>query len=104
VLERLERFGEAIEQYKLAVAVHESYLDARIAMAFALLRAGADEEAGEAFAQAMDLKIRKIREPYEKGVQRLREGMLSEARSSSTRPSAPTPSASRSTTTPPSIS
>ena len=45
VLERLERYGEAIDQYSQAIAVHETYLDARVAMAFALLRAGRDDEA-----------------------------------------------------------
>ena len=79
VLERLERYDEAIEQYNQGIAVHETFLDARVAVAFALLRAGRDEEAAVAFSNAMELKVRKIREPYEKGVQRLREGMVSEA-------------------------
>jgi tetratricopeptide (TPR) repeat protein len=79
VLERLERYDEAIEHYRQAIAVHETYLDARVALAFSLLRAGRDEEAAAAFSDAMELKVRKIREPYEKGVQRLREGMVSEA-------------------------
>ena len=79
VLEKLERYDLAIDEYRKGIASHETFLDAHVALSFALLRAGRDEEAGEAFSQAMDLKVRKMREPYDKGVQRLREGMVSEA-------------------------
>jgi tetratricopeptide (TPR) repeat protein len=79
VLEDLGRTDEAIEEYRRAIACSEDYLAARTALAFCLLRAGRDEDAAIAFDQALELKIRKVRGPYEKGLRRLREGMTAEA-------------------------
>jgi len=70
---------QAIEQYRRAIAINESYDHACTALAFCLLRAGRDEAASEAFAGVLALRMRRLTEPYEKGLQRLREGMTSEA-------------------------
>jgi tetratricopeptide (TPR) repeat protein len=79
VLEQLDRGEEAIEEYRRAIACSEPYLAARIALAFCLLRAGRDDEAATAFDEALALRIERIREPFEKGIRRLREGMRAEA-------------------------
>jgi tetratricopeptide (TPR) repeat protein len=78
-LEALDRLGEAIDEYRLAVESNEDYEAARTALAFCLLRAGRDDEAAEAFGQVLALRIRQMRDPHEKGLARLREGMSSEA-------------------------
>ena len=77
--EQMDRLDEAIEEYRRAIASNEDYDHARTALAFCLLRAGRDEEAAEAFAALLALRTRKLTEPYEKGLQRLREGMSGEA-------------------------
>jgi tetratricopeptide (TPR) repeat protein len=77
--EALLRVDDAIEQYRLAIASNPGYDHARTALAFCLLRAGRDHEAVEAFAEVLALRTRRLAEPYEKGVQRLREGILPEA-------------------------
>lgn len=77
--EALDRLDDAIAEYQRAIASNEDYDHARSALAFCLLRAGRDEAAAEAFAALLALRIRRITEPYEKGLQRLREGMTAEA-------------------------
>lgn len=79
VLESLDRMDEAIEEYRRAASLNEQYDAATNALAFGLLRSGRHAEAAEAFSSVLDLRIRRLREPYEKGLQRLREGMASEA-------------------------
>jgi tetratricopeptide (TPR) repeat protein len=77
--EALHRVDDAIEQYRLAIASNPGYDHARTALAFCLLRAGRDHEAVEAFAAVLQLRMRRLSEPYDKGVQRLREGVALEA-------------------------
>lgn len=77
--EQMDRADDAIEQYQRAIASNEDYDHARSALAFCLLRAGRDEEAAEAFAALLGLRTRRLTAPYEKGLQRLREGMSAEA-------------------------
>ena len=77
--EALDRLDDAIDEYRRAIASNESYEQARTALAFCLLRAGRDEEAAEAFDALLALRMRRLTEPYEKGLQRLREGMSAEA-------------------------
>ncbi len=77
--EGLDRPDDAIAQYRLAIASNAQYDHARTALAFCLLRAGRDDEAIDAFGAALALRMRRLTEPYEKGLQRLREGMVSEA-------------------------
>ncbi len=77
--EALDRVDEAIEQYRLAIASNAHYDHARTALAFCLLRAGRDDEAVAAFEAVLALRMRRLSDPYGKGVQRLREGMASEA-------------------------
>ena len=77
--EAMDRLDEAITEYRRALASNESYDQAGTALAFCLLRAGRDEEAAEAFGAVLALRTRKLAEPYEKGLQRLREGMSAEA-------------------------
>ena len=77
--EAMNRVSEAIEQYRLAIASHPDYDHAHTALAFCLLHAGRDDEAVEAFEAVMALRIRRLSEPYEKGLQRLREGVTAEA-------------------------
>ena len=78
-LEAMGRLDEAIEEYRRASASNDDYDHARTALAFCLLHAGRDEEAAEAFGAVLALRLRRLTEPYEKGLQRLREGMASEA-------------------------
>ena len=40
VLQRLERFDAAIEQFRSAIACNENFLDARVALGFCLMHAG----------------------------------------------------------------
>ena len=77
--ESLDRVDDAIEQYRLAIASNADYDHARTALAFCLLSAGRDDEAVTAFEAVLALRMRRLTEPYEKGIQRLREGMASEA-------------------------
>ena len=77
--EALGRTDEAIAEYRRAIASNGNYDHARTALAFCLLRAGRDEQAADAFAEVLDLRMRRLNDPYEKGLQRLREGMASEA-------------------------
>ena len=77
--EALRRTDEAIEQYRLAIASNPGYDHARTALAFCLLRAGRDQEAVEAFSQVLELRTRRLREPFERGIQRVREGVVPEA-------------------------
>lgn len=77
--EALQRVDDAIEQYRLAIASNPNYDHARTALAFCLLRAGRDHEAVEAFAAVMQLRMRRLSEPYDKGVERLRDGVIPEA-------------------------
>lgn len=77
--EALGRSDDAIAEYRHAIASHEGYDHARAALAFCLLRSGRDEEAAEAFAALLELRMRRLSEPYERGLKRLREGMISEA-------------------------
>ncbi len=77
--EALNRVDDAIEQYRLAIATNAGYDHARTALAFCLLRAGRHDEAVEAFGAVLALRMRRLTEPHGKGVQRLREGMTSEA-------------------------
>jgi tetratricopeptide (TPR) repeat protein len=77
--EALDRVDDAIEQYRLAIASNANYDHARTALAFCLLRAGRDDEAVEAFDAVLALRMRRLSDPYGKGIQRLREGMASEA-------------------------
>jgi tetratricopeptide (TPR) repeat protein len=78
-LEALDRHEEAIHEYRHAVALNDRYGVATTALAFCLLRAGRHAEAADAFSEVFELRVRRIREPFEKGLQRLREGMASEA-------------------------
>ena len=80
ILERLDRLDEAIEEYRAALASQQGFIEARVAMGFALLEAGREEEAAEAFTRALEIKVREIRDPFEKGMRRLREGMADESR------------------------
>lgn len=80
VYELADRLPEAVEEYRQAVALNENYGTARTALAFCLLRVGRDDEAAEAFREVLEHRIRRLRVPYEKGLQRLREGMAVEAR------------------------
>jgi len=77
--EALGRTDDAIAEYRRAIASNDNYDHARTALAFCLLRAGRDEQAADAFAEVLDLRMRRLNDPYEKGLQRLREGMASEA-------------------------
>jgi tetratricopeptide (TPR) repeat protein len=77
--EEMDRPDDAIAQYRRAIASNENYDHARTALAFCLLRAGRDEQAAEAFAAVLALRMRRLTEPYDRGLQRLREGMKSEA-------------------------
>ena len=77
--EALARVDEAIEQYRLAIASNPNYDHARTALAFCLLRAGRDHEAVDAFGSVLQLRMRRLSEPYDKGVERLREGVILEA-------------------------
>ena len=77
--EAMDRTDEAIEQYRLAIASNANYDHARTALAFCLLRAGRDDEAVAAFDAVLALRMRRLAEPHTKGLQRLREGMASEA-------------------------
>jgi tetratricopeptide (TPR) repeat protein len=77
--EAMDRPAEAIDEYRRAIASNENYDHARTALAFCLLRSGRDEEAAEAFGEVLALRMRRLNEPYEKGLQRLREGMTAEA-------------------------
>jgi tetratricopeptide (TPR) repeat protein len=77
--EALLRTDDAIDQYRRAIASNASYDHARTALAFCLLRAGRDDEAAEAFAAVLELRMRRLSDPHHKGLQRLREGMASEA-------------------------
>lgn len=77
--EALDRVDDAIEQYRQAIAINPNYDHARTALAFCLLRAGRDVEAIEAFDAVLALRMRRLKEPYEKGLQRLREGITVEA-------------------------
>ena len=79
VYEGLDRADDAIAQYKLAIASNPQYDHARTALAFCLLRAGRDEDAAEAFGAVLALRMQRLTEPYEKGLERVREGMRSEA-------------------------
>ena len=79
IYETMCRVDEAIEQYRLAIASNANYDHARTALAFCLLRAGRNDEALEAFEAVLALRIRRLSDPHGKGVQRLREGMASEA-------------------------
>jgi tetratricopeptide (TPR) repeat protein len=80
VLERLGRHEDAILEYEAAVSGQHRYLDAMVALAFCLLDAGREDEAIGRFAEALEMKLRQVRDPYEKGMLRLREGMTEEAR------------------------
>ena len=77
--EAMNRLDEAIEQYRLAIASNPNYDHARTALAFCLLRAGRDHDAVEAFGAVLSLRMRRLSEPYDKGIQRLREGVNQEA-------------------------
>ena len=77
--EALDRVDDALDQYRQAIASNASYDHARTALAFCLLRAGRHDEAVEAFDAVLALRMRRLSDPYGKGVQRLREGMASEA-------------------------
>jgi len=77
--EAMDRPDDAIAQYRHAIASNEGYDHARTALAFCLLRAGRDEQAAEAFAAVLALRMRRLTEPYDKALQRLREGMTSDA-------------------------
>jgi tetratricopeptide (TPR) repeat protein len=77
--EAMGRPDDAIAQYRRAIASNENYDHARTALAFCLLRAGRDDQAAEAFAAVLTLRMRRLTEPYDRGLQRLREGMASEA-------------------------
>lgn len=79
VYERLDRVDDAIAQYKLAIASNAQYDHARTALAFCLLREGRDDEAIEAFGAVLALRTKRLSEPYQKGLQRLGEGMVLEA-------------------------
>ena len=79
VLEKLDRREEALDEYRRAIGSSENYLAARSALAFCLLRAGRDDEAAEAFGQVLQILVRQVEEPYEKGLRRMREGMAAEA-------------------------
>jgi tetratricopeptide (TPR) repeat protein len=77
--EAMDRPDDAIAQYRHAIASNEGYDHARTALAFCLLRAGRDEQAAEAFAAVLALRMRRLTEPYDKALLRLREGMASDA-------------------------
>jgi len=77
--EALDRVDDAIEQYRLAIASNPNYDHARTALAFCMLRARRDDEAVEVFDAVLAQRMRRLSDPYGKGIQRLREGMASEA-------------------------
>ena len=79
VYESLGRTDEAIEEYRRAIASNESYDRARTSLAFCLLHAGRDDEAADAFEGLLKLRMKRLSDPYDKGLQRLREGMTAEA-------------------------
>ncbi len=72
--ERLERPDDAIDQYRQAVSCQSSYVEAQIALAFCLLGAGRDEEAGVEMERALELKIDRIERPFREGARLLGEG------------------------------
>ncbi len=78
-LERLCRHEEAIEQYRQATACQRDYLDAQVALAFCLLASRRQDEAVAAMQRALELKIQRIRTPFDRGLERLREGAWTEA-------------------------
>jgi tetratricopeptide (TPR) repeat protein len=77
--EALDRLDDAIEQYQLAIGSNAQYDHARTALAFCLLRAGRHDEAVAAFDAVLALRLRRLAEPHDKALQRLREDMASEA-------------------------
>ncbi len=79
VLERLERPDDAIAQYRGAIAGNPRYLDAWVSLGFCLLRADRRDESEKAFTEACELKLSFVRSPFDRGVERLREGLSSEA-------------------------
>jgi tetratricopeptide (TPR) repeat protein len=79
VYEALGRVDDALAQYRVAIASNAQYDHARTALAFCLLRAGRHDEAVEAFADVLALRMRRLSEPYGKGLERLREGASVEA-------------------------
>jgi tetratricopeptide (TPR) repeat protein len=79
-LERIERPGEAVEQYDHAIANHGKYLDAWVAKAFCLLGMGRTKESADTFRHACEIKIETVREPYETGIEALGLQSVTEAR------------------------
>jgi len=77
--EAMHRVDDAIEQYRLAIASNPNYDHALTALAFCLLRAKRDDEAVAAFGAVLALRMRRLSQPYDKGLQSLREGMTGEA-------------------------
>ena len=77
--EAMDRVDDAIEQYRQAIASNPNYDHARTALAFCLLRAKRDDEAVAAFGAVLALRMRRLSQPYDKGLQSLREGMTGEA-------------------------
>jgi tetratricopeptide (TPR) repeat protein len=74
VLERLERIDDAIEQFRRAVSCQKTYLEAQVALAFCLLRAERGEEAAEAMRRALELRVQRIREPFDQAMELLAHG------------------------------
>ena len=79
IYEALGRADDAVEQYRIAIANNKDYDHARTALAFCLLRAGRKDDAIEAFDAVMALRIRRLSEPYDAGLQSLREGATERA-------------------------
>ena len=79
-LERMQRPGEAVEQYGHAIANHDKYLDAWVAKAFCLLGMGRTAESADAFRQACGIKIERVRAPFETGIEALRIKSVGSAR------------------------
>ena len=77
-LEQLGRTEEAIQQYGKATG-ERGYLEAQVALAFCLLHADRLQEAQAAFEQALELRLERIRSPFDSGVQQLRDGQPDEA-------------------------
>lgn len=73
VLERMGRHEDAIRQYRKAIENNRRYRDAWVSLGFCLLRVQRRDEAAEAFGNACDLELDRIRHPFEGGVAALRD-------------------------------
>jgi tetratricopeptide (TPR) repeat protein len=79
LLEQQSRPAEALEAFRAALAINNDFLDARLSLAFALLRTGSASEALAEFQSTRELALRAVEEPFVRGREALIAGQVEEA-------------------------